>query len=754
MKLSAIFWGAVLLSSGIFTSGSILSAAEEKIFCDFESGNYGNWKIEGSAFGSEPAQGTMPHQMKVTGFMGKRLVNTYHPNDGAVGKLTSPEFKVEHNFISFLIGGGGHPGTHIDLLIDGKAVRTARGTNIKNGGTEDLEWNSWNVKEFKGKKAAIQIVDQETGGWGHLNIDQITFSDSSQLPVTKEREILIEKKYLWLPVQTNRRKTWVQVTENGRWYHEFEIKLADNEKDITFYANYDVTNFLGKKLKFKAEKVLENNNGLDLIRQFDQPADLNKSYQEKYRPQFHFSPRRGWTNDPNGLVYYKGTYHLFFQHNPYDVQWGNMTWGHAISHDLFHWQEQSDAILADQLGTIFSGSAVVDWKNTSGLQKGSDPPMICIYTQNGPNMRFGHKASQSVAYSLDGGKTFKKYEKNPVIPNIIGGNRDPKVFWYEPSKIWVMALYMDKEDYALFESKNLLQWKKICDITNLGCSECPDMFELAIDGNTKNKKWVFWGGNGKYLIGSFNGKTFKKESEPLNMKWGGNDYAAQSYSDTPGRRIQFSWMNGGQYPGMPFTQQFSIPRELSLRSTPEGIRLCTNPVKELENLHRDQQHWENLPLSEHDQKIQIGKAECLDLQLSICPNDTERISINLRGRTIDLDWKKGTMTVDGVIAPLNRLNQKKNGKTEPVIDLRIVLDRLSIEVFAQNGLSQITKCFFPLPDKNKNYNVIEFKTNGKNCRLNSMNLWSVDSVWPIYGYSINPLYETQPSLRSTSKSKK
>ncbi len=748
MRLFTIF--AELLFCGLICLlNSTVFAADERVFCDFESDSYGNWTVEGTAFGPGPARGSLPGQMTVSGFQGKRLVNSYFKGDGSVGKLTSPEFAIEYDFINFLIGGGGHPGTHFDLIVDGKAVRTARGPNVVNGGTEALVWDSWNVKEFKGKKGSLQIVDQQRGGWGHINIDQIVFSNVSQARGPKEREILIEKKYLWLPVKTGAFKTWMQVTENGRWYHEFEIELAESADDISFYASYDVHKFIGQKMKFKAEKIRKQSHGLDLIKQSDILSDSVDVYKEKYRPQFHFSPRRGWTNDPNGLVFFKGQYHLFFQHNPYGVHWGNMTWGHAVSRDLFHWQEQSDAILADQLGTIFSGSAVVDWNNTSGLQKGSDPPIVCLYTQNGPNMRFGHPASQSLAYSVDGGKTFQKYEKNPIIPHIIGGNRDPKVFWYEPIKRWIMALYMDREDYALFESQNLLHWEKICDIKNLGCSECPDMFELPVDGNEKNKKWVFWGGNGKYLIGSFDGKTFHRESKPLNMKWGGNDYAAQSYSDTPGRRIQFSWMNGGSYPNMPFNQQFSLPRELTLRSTPEGIRLCTNPVKELEQLRRPNRtcHWKNVLLDQPSKIFKLeklnGPSACLDIVLSIRPEDSDKISISAAGQSVELDLKAQKMTVAGVTAPLPCLKEQgsenNTEKRSSALDLRIVLDRMSIEVFARGGLTQIAKCFVPRDDVQQG--SLEIKTNGQKTVVESLDVWSLVGVWPFW-YGSGPMMES------------
>ena len=207
---------------------------------------------------------------------------------------------------------------------------------------------------------------------------------------------------------------------------------------------------------------------------------VDKLYAEAYRPQFHFTPAKNWTNDPNGLVFYKSVYHLFFQHNPFGTQWGNMTWGHATSRDLVHWTEHAPAIHPDKLGTIFSGSAVVDGANTSGFRTADEKPIVCIYTSAGgtsPESQ-GQPFTQSLAFSNDRGATWMKYEKNPVLGHVAGSNRDPKVIWHEPTKKWVMALYLDVNDYALFGSKNLTEWTKLCDVAMLGTRECPDFFEL------------------------------------------------------------------------------------------------------------------------------------------------------------------------------------------------------------------------------------------------------------------------------------
>ena len=299
-------------------------------------------------------------------------------------------------------------------------------------------------------------------------------------------------------------------------------------------------------------------------------------YHESLRPQFHFTSRTNWLNDPNGLVFYRGQYHLFFQHNPAGINWGNMTWGHAVSPDLLHWKQLDDAIAPDRLGTIFSGSAVIDWNNTSGLQTGQEKPLIAIYTSAGGTSPAsnGQPFTQSIAASNDLGGTFRKYDHNPVLGHIIGGNRDPKVIWHGPTKKWVMALYLDGDQYALFSSPDLKQWTKLCDISRFGSGECPDIFELPIEGLRGKSRWIFWGGNNTYLIGDFDGTKFVKESGPHRFEFGANYYAAQTYSDIPaadGRRIQIGWMSGGKYPHMPFNQQMSFPGGVGAAANFRGL---------------------------------------------------------------------------------------------------------------------------------------------------------------------------------------
>jgi sucrose-6-phosphate hydrolase SacC (GH32 family) len=621
LKITATAAGGAILAArpAAGTSG----AAEDILIADFEGDTYGNWKVTGNCFGTGPCHGALPNQQSVSGFQGKGLVNTYLSGDGTTGTLTSPPIKIERKFINFLIGGGNKPdGACINLLVDGKVVRTATGKD-----DERLEWATWNVADLAGKSATIQIVDQVTDGWGHINIDQIVQSDTCKV------EPLVPEKF----------------------------------------------------------------------------------YHERYRPQFHFSPMKNWTNDPNGLVFYKGEYHLFFQHNPTGINWGNMTWGHAVSPDLVHWTQLEHAIHPDKLGTIFSGSAVVDWNNTAGFQTGDEKVIVCIYTSA------GNPFTQSIACSNDRGRTWTKYEKNPVLKHIMGGNRDPKVFWHAPTKKWVIALFLDAGKYALFGSPNLREWTKLSDVPPSGAEECPDMFELPVDGDAKNTRWVFWGGNSNYLIGRFDGTTFTKEAGPFRFEYGNNYYAAQSYSDVPkedGRRIQIAWMQGGRYPGMPFNQQMSFPSALTLRTLPEGIRMCREPVKEIEKIHGKRHSFKDLSLKAGDDPLKDISGDLFDIRMEFEPGDAEEVTLNIRGTPVVYDVKKKLVVFLGKTAQLEPIEGK--------VKLQVLVDRPSIEVFGADGRFSMSSCFLP-PSGDKK---ISLSAKGGTAQVKSLEVWELRSAWP------------------------
>jgi len=470
--------------------------------------------------------------------------------------------------------------------------------------------------------------------------------------------------------------------------------------------------------------------------------ELNCFYNELHRPQFHFTPKKDWMNDPNGLVFYKGEYHLFFQHTPGFIRHAPNSWGHAVSTDLVHWRQLDEAIEPDEYGWIWSGSGVVDWNNTAGLKKGNEETIVAIYTTGGFG-ESGNPCVQYISYSNDCGRTFTRYEGNPVLGHIRAANRDPKVIWHKPTEQWVMALYLDGNDFALFSSKDLKKWDHLCDLEVKDTGECPDFFELPVDGDPNNTRWVFWGAAGVYRIGVSDGRTFTPETPAIRAEYGTNGYAAQTWSDVPdkdGRRLQISWMAGGNYPSMPFNQQLSFPVELSLRTTKDGIRLFRKPVHELELLHSRKYEWKNYLLkSGHNRRslfVRYGpnwKDKMQEAHANLIPD--------IRHDLFDIhaEFELGDANIFGATILGNDLNYDVSGRkfnylgreipAEPDDDGRlrfqILVDRTSLELFVGDGKVSASFCFLPGP---LDY-PLEFYAKDGSVRIVSLVIYELKSAW-------------------------
>lgn len=705
----------------LFALASILvahAAAPDVVIADFEGDNYGDWKTSGEAFGPGPAHGALPGQMPVSGFEGRGLVNSFFQGDDTTGSLTSPPFKIERHYIRFLIGGGDHANeTCINLLASGRVARTATGPN-----SEHLEPQQWDVAELAGQTVTLEIVDQRKGSWGHINIDQIVQTDSG-LPKTLEnpvREIRAERKYLNLPIKNGAPKKQMVIKADGKIVRHFTIELADGEPD--WWAFLDLAPFHNQTLALSVDKLKEDSRALSAIEQSDEIKGGENLYQEKLRPQFHFTARRGWNNDPNGLVFYKGEYHLFFQHNPYGWNWGNMHWGHAVSSDLVHWKELDEALYPDEFGTMFSGSAVVDDNNTAGLQKGSEKTLVAFYTAAGGDdlLSKGKKFTQCMAYSNDRGRTWIKYEKNPVLPHIIGGNRDPKVLWYAPEKKWLMALYLDQSDFALFESKDLKSWTQLSKVTIPGASECPEFFEIPLEG-TKETRWVFYGGNGRYLVGKFDGKNFTPESGAQDLNHGNCFYASQTYNlgEKDKRRILVPW---GQIniPGMAFNQMIGLPVELKLKSTPQDLRLFAAPVKEFESLRS--RNITQLKLQDHVLKaggarVTLLPTDLLEIGAQIAVSENAELRFAVRGALISYDAAKKEISCLGKKASLPPVDGK--------IRLRILVDRASIDIFGNDGAVYMPMGFIAREDDRTG----SISSHNGDATIIDLRQWALTSTW-------------------------
>lgn len=696
-------------------------AAQDLVIADFEGADYGAWRVTGSAFGLGPVHGKLPNQMTVDGFQGSGLVNSFRGGDDETGRLTSPEFKIERQYIQFLIGGGGWEGkTCLNLLLDGKVVRTATGPNTQSGGSERLQPEQWDVGEFRGKTVSLEIVDDATGTWGHINVDQIVQSDKRlDVPILLKnvaRDIALEKPFLNFPVKNGAPKKWVTLLVDGKELHRFDIELADGEPD--WWAFFDAAPLRGKTVTVKVDKLADTSTGLRSIDQTVEIKDAQDLYREPLRPQFHFTSRRGWLNDPNGLVYYEGEYHLFYQHNPYGWGWGNMHWGHAVSKDLVHWQELPVALYPDQHGTMFSGSAVVDWNNTAGFQAGPEPALVAMFTAAGKPF------TQGLAYSNDRGRTWTKYEKNPVLGHIAAENRDPKVVWYAPENKWVMSLYLDHNDFAIFSSTDLKRWEKLSDFKLEGDAECPNFFPLPLNGNTNDQRWVFFGANGVYSVGKFDGKNFKPEGRPQRLQNGNCWYASQVFSDIPardGRCILVPWgrlPDGEIFRGMKFNQLMGLPVELVLRSAGSGDPIVeVNPVKELMTL-RQRTHVISPPLLTADANpLAEIKSELVEIEAIFKVAGAGEINFELRGVPVTYNSASRKLSCLGHQALL----EPQDGK----ISLRIFVDRCTVDIFGAAG-----RLYMPMVAKMTPENqVLKLSCKGGAVAVESLKVHELKSAW-------------------------
>lgn len=699
-------------------------AAEDILIADFEGTDYGNWRVTGEAFGSGPPRGALPGQMHVLGFKGSGLVNSFYKGDSTTGTLTSPAIRIERRYITFLIGGGKNAKTTcMNLIVDGRVVRTATGPNDQPGGSEELEFEFWDVAEFNGKSAVIEIVDQATGGWGHINVDHIVQANRlPALPSPVRQEFKIERQYLNLPIKNGGPKRKVKLRVDGAVVVVNDIELADAAPD--WWAFLDVGAWKGKTVVLEVDRLAPDSTALSSIEQSDTFPGEDRLYSEQKRGQFHFSPRRGWNNDPNGMVYFNGEYHLFFQHNPYGWGWGNMHWGHAVSTDMIHWRELGDKLAPDPFGPMFSGSAVVDWKNTSGFGRNGKPPLVLIYTAA------GKPTVQCIAYSTDG-RNFTKYSGNPVLGQITDGNRDPKVMWHEPTGRWVMVLYVgkpgNKHTVYFFTSPNLREWELASVTEGVAGSnylyECPDFFELAVDGDAARKKWVLLGANGEYGVGTFDGKTFTPEFSKIPGHRGRGFYAPQTFSDIPakdGRRIMIGWFQT-ETRGMPFNQSMTIPLELGLMSTADGPRMTFNPAKETDSLRTRTQTIESMTLRP-DSANPLAKVETelLELRTEIEPVSAGSgvVSLDVRGIDLSFDFKKQELAVNGHKAPA----PLRNGR----LRLTVYCDRTGLEIFAADGLTYVP---FPVQPAENNRSLA-IKSREGEMRVVALQVHKLRSAWP------------------------
>lgn len=554
----------------------------------------------------------------------------------------------------------------------------------------------------------------------------------------------VAKKFLLLPVQENAPECKIGIINNNKSEGVLmNVRLAREKVD--YYVPYDISAYAGQDISIDIQGMPSSSLCWKEIKLSDTFYSSNR---ETYRPVYHHTPVYGWMNDPNGMFYKDGVYHLYFQYNPYGSMWANMTWGHSTSTDLTHWTYEGTAIVPDAWGAIFSGSCVVDKDNTAGFGKGA---VVAFYT-SAKSTPWGDVQSQSMAYSLDNGKTFIKYEHNPILTSTERDFRDPKVFWYAPGKHWVMMLAVGQE-MQIYSSGNLKEWKKESSFGAMqgahgGVWECPDLVEVAVEGS-KEKKWVlicnlnpggpFGGSAAQYFVGSFDGKKFVNES-PTQTKWldwGKDNYATVTWSNAPaGRCIALGWMSNWQYANSVPTTQYrsanTLARDLTLYRVGGELYLKSKPSPEIKKARAEEK---KIPTFEVKGNYEVASLladnkGAYEIEMAIENKGTSKIDFSLmneKGEKVamyyDVVRKQFVMdrSASGIVgfsrdfpavtvAPVRNTDQ---------IHLRLFIDRSSVEAFGEEGEYVMTNLVFPAEP----YNRMVFSSDKGSYIVKSMNVY-------------------------------
>ncbi len=699
MKPAAFILASLLVSAS-------LQAAEPTVIADFEGADYGAWKATGTAFGANPAQGALPLQMPVEGFLGKGLVNSFRGGDNSTGKLTSPVFKIERKFITFLIGGGGWAGeTCMDLIVDGKAVRTATGPNMQPGGSERLAPAAWDVTEFAGRSASIVIVDERKGGWGHINVDQIVLTDDRggialaakvepppPPPQERTRSVRITGDFLQLPLMQHddRNKTSqekLSIEADGKLLRYMNVRLPKEGQQPDFWYSADLREFKGREITLRLKS--HDATALERLEFSDKEITDPAAYDGPHRPCFHFSPRLGWMNDINGSYYLDGLYHVFYQFNPAakDIGAGfDMHWGHSVSKDLVHWEEWPVALFPDATGQCYSGTAVMQQQPIPGLNEGIKLPAPAIFfAATGP-------FSQHLATTPDGGRTWNRFAGNPVVPNMGNGDRDPKVIWHEASQHYIMVLYVGGsggDSYRILRSKDLTHWEQTSVLANW--FECPEFIPVKSALTGENLMMLYgcyhspkdapepFNSRSCYQLGRFDGKIFTPITKPRNAHLGPNYYAALVFMNEPkGRPVIMGWSNGTKFPGEPFNQCASVPLLLQMKAINGEDTLCFEPAEEVNTLRGEPLlKLSNVTTAEANSKLAtLAKDAPLDVTARFRPAASGQLSVTIRNLAFRYDTATKT---------LKRGNQATVIHPGASLDARFLIDRGIVESFWNGG---------------------------------------------------------------------
>ena len=553
-------------------------------------------------------------------------------------------------------------------------------------------------------------------------------------------------RFLLLPVQDDAPEAKVGVISGNTRVGELaNVRLARERVD--YYVPFSLEAFMGKDVKID---VLGMPQGSLCWKELKLSDTFDMANREKHRPLYHHTPAYGWMNDPNGMFYKDGVWHLYFQHNPYGSTWGNLSWGHSTSTDLVHWQYEGDPVMPDAWGLIFSGSSVVDTDNTAGFGPGA---IVAFYT-SAKSTPWGDVQMQSMAYSTDGGKSFTRYEGNPILTSTERDFRDPKVFWYAPGKHWVMLLAVGQQ-MQIFSSKNLKEWKHESDFglkhgAHGGVWECPDLVELPIEG-TKEKRWVlicnlnpggpFGGSATQYFVGTFDGKKFTNQF-PTKTKWmdyGKDHYATVTFSNAPdGRCVALGWMSNWQYAAVVPTKQYrsanTIARDLTLYRQGGDLLLKSAPSKEIEAARKDMKSLKKFNVSDAysiDNLLDDNNG-AYEIEMEIRNNGAEKIVFTLlngKGESVKMyyDTALRQFVMDRSVSGETAFSRDFPAMTvAPVPEtgdftLRLFVDRSSIEAFGDGGKFVMTNIVFP----SEPYNKMKFESVRGSFTVKKMNVYKL-----------------------------
>lgn len=561
------------------------------------------------------------------------------------------------------------------------------------------------------------------------------------------------QKYLLLPIEEVAPEATVNILVDNKCNQTIQVRMAVNR--IDYYVPFDLTPYKDKHVIFD----VHTGNSRTNIREAKNDAcwkevklsnEFSTANTEKYRPLFHHTPLYGWMNDPNGMVYQDGTYHLFYQYNPYGSMWGNMNWGHSTSTDLIHWEDKGVAIAPNGLGTVFSGSSVIDKNNTSGFGENT---IVSLYTSAGASQM------QSMAYSTDGGNTFNVYDGNPVITEEIEC-RDPNFFWHEPTQKWVLVLASSlAKEMHIYNSDNLKDWTLVSKFgkgygQQDGVWECPDLMELPIHG-TNEKRWVlicninpggpFGGSAAQYFVGDFDGKTFRCDTPAEVTRWmdyGMDHYAAVSWSNAPqGRHTVIAWMSNWLYANNVPTKQFrsanSLPRDLELfRDTDGELYLASIPSPEVNALRSTKPtKYGNATATKKGfirRLPHVNDGVC-EIMLDINAHDGMPVILTLSndaGEEVEMIY---TPTADTFSMNRERSGIVDFNKDFPCttvapahsddnrITLRLFIDRCSIEAFSADGRMAMTNLVFPT----KPYTSLKVRSEKGRTRIGNLTIYPI-----------------------------